>query len=117
MSKLLDNVQGIEHYDAPSSVQENYIEYDSQLNELLKPLESIISEHRNLIRSKGAYKKAMNSIAARQESLEITKRLLVNLSGGPLEWDRLELFLNTFDEWIRQLSIQSNLRMNIPHAG
>ena len=54
----------------------------------------------------------MNTTESRQEHLEITKHLITKpVVGVSLDWNRIELFLKTFDEWIRQLSIQPSLKI------
>lgn len=113
ISQMLDNVAKAESYLAPGGIRQRYLEYDDEIKELLKPFENLINEHRSKIKSRGIHKRMMNSPESRLTHKEITKELLTKLSGGlSLDWTRLELYVNTFDEWIRQLSIQSNLKMN-----
>ncbi|MBC7571193.1 MAG: hypothetical protein H7319_15890 [Spirosoma sp.] len=59
------------------------------------------------------YKKRMALPSARQHHLEKTKELINSwLPEISINWEAVELFVLTFDEWIFQLEIQSNLKMN-----
>ena len=81
-----------------------------------EPFLNVISEHREWVKigGRGRHKKNMNLPEIRLEHKEVTKELLITTVGGlPMDWSALELFLSTFDEWLRQLAIQPTLTMTI----
>lgn len=103
------------HLPDTNEIRQQYANYYAEIEKLHKPFEALINEHRNQIRYKGIHKEKMNRPESRLAHKEITKQLLTNfLSGVSIDWDRIELSLATFDEWLRQLSLISTLKMT-PH--
>ena len=88
--------------------------YIDEMNLKDQPFQDIICQYREGIKFKGAYKKKMNEPEFRAFHKEQTKELLSEVHQGvTINWDMIELYVSTFDEWFRQLSLQPNLIMNL----
>ncbi|OJW75394.1 hypothetical protein [Spirosoma sp. 48-14] len=114
ISRLIKSVQRV--VKPPESHEEAarkaYQEYYDQTERDNKAFLDMIDEHRKQIEFRGLHKKQMSRAEVRYQHKEITKQVITNtVAGLPLNWSALELYLSTFDEWIRQLSMQSSLKI------
>ncbi|AQG82035.1 hypothetical protein [Spirosoma montaniterrae] len=99
------------YYDA---AKHEYEKYYTEASDLLEPFVRFVDDYRNSITNKGLHKKNMNASISRLQQIEATKSVITNwFQGVEIKWEPLELFLNVFNEWLRQLDLQNNLKMNL----
>ncbi len=114
ISSSLGIVLKLEDIPNPEVTRKVYADYDNEVTLSNKPFLDAVAEHREQIKYKGRHKRRMNEVETRLEHKEFTKNILTSVVGGlQLDWKALDLFLCTFDEWFRQLSIQPSLTMKI----
>ncbi|WP_266363478.1 hypothetical protein [Tellurirhabdus rosea] len=88
------------HLDEYSNVG---IELNSKVMALKLDIQSKVSE-------RGAYRRAMTTESAKAKHFEVTKNIIAQLVGSNnINWEAIDLFISTFDEWLRQLSIMTTL--------
>ena len=96
----------------PELARQIFVESTNKMNESDQAFIDLVNEHRKQIKFKGHHKRFMNEAETRLEHKEQTKQVLTTiptLQGVSIDWHLLDLFFSTFDEWLRQLSIQPSL--------
>ncbi len=99
-------VQKAENLPHPELSQEQFEQHAQQVKPIIQPfLDVVASYQHDLDRHLAIHQ-------SRSEHMEQTKQLITAAVGGILvNWDWFELFLLTFDEWLRQLAINPGLNM------
>ncbi|OIN56324.1 hypothetical protein [Arsenicibacter rosenii] len=112
MNRKLDEVINTEEFQVSEVTRTEYSRYTDELAKAVIPFMEMVEKHREQILVKAIHKKRMNDPLVRVQHKEVTVNVLNQLMGSNnIDWGKFELFVNTFDEWLRQLSIQPSLKM------
>lgn len=97
-----------------SVFQESLKEYNREKDNTMQRLQNIIQTHRETITNTGRLKRDLSTRAAKQVNKELAQDFVreVFVGGLDLAWDKIELFMCVFEEWMHQQLINKSLKMN-----